>query len=516
MAPVEISIKVSATDTFTVPIDDEEDVECLAVVIMTMREDIGEELTLIHKGKFLKEDQVIKDLGLGPTDFLAVVAKKKPAAQSAGYVATQSSGQAAPAPAAPAAPAAAAPECNVPSGQVGGEPDEAMVGQLCGMGFERDQVVKALRAAFNNADRAAEFLLSGNIPAIEPATEQQPQAPSMGGGVQGLLGPQLLTKTGLKPTAEALEGVDVALLYFSAHWCPPCRAFTPSLASAFKYGTPPSNLAVVFVSGDRDENSFQQYYNEMPWLAMPFSNPMRQQLGAVFGVRGIPSVVVLNAKTGTAISTNGREDVSSKGFDLRACMQGWGFPPAAAAPAAAPALPMPEKKAKTEETEPGPPPVPVDDEKARAALDRVSAESWEVQDAFFKTGIKVLNNVLSSPSDEKFRSLKRTNAALKSKLLDVAENAGTDLIVLAGFQISSDELLSMSAEPDGRCSEVRNRLKAGHTKAWEKQARKERDEKIAQEIEKDKAAGGPRYYGGDGAGGGRATYGADRKPRGGG
>ena len=26
-----------------------------------------------------------------------------------------------------------------------------------------------------------------------------------------------------KPSSEALAGKDIILIYFSAHWCPPCR-----------------------------------------------------------------------------------------------------------------------------------------------------------------------------------------------------------------------------------------------------------------------------------------------------
>jgi len=126
----------------------------------------------------------------------------------------------------------------------------------------------------------------------------------------------------------------------------------------------------------------------------------------------------------------------------------------------------------------------------------------------------VLNNILSNPAEQKFRTLKRTNAALKAKLLDVGENAGTDLMVLAGFGISSEEALTMASEPDGRCSEVRNRLKSTHYSAWEKQARKERDEKIKTEMDKDKKSGA-RTMGGEGVSG-RNTYGAERKRGGGG
>jgi len=362
MAPLEITIKASPSDTFKVEVDDEETVEDLSVIVMSLRPDLGEELRLLHKGKFLKDNEVIKSFGIQPTDFVAVVGKKKPEpaapAQTAAYTPATVAAAAAAALAAPAAaaeddeaadlaaalamsqnPGAMVAPPVAPSGQVAAGPDETMVANLCGMGFDRAMVIQALQAAFGNPDRAVEYLFNG-IPAAPPQ-EQQEQQPAAftGGDMQAVLGPELLTKAGMQPTAEALKDVDVVMLYFSAHWCPPCRAFTPKLVSAFKYGSPPPNLACVFVSADRDEMAFTQYYNEMPWLAIPYASAgaKSQSLGPAFNVQGIPSLVVLNAKTGAPISLNGRDEVSQMGFNLGACMQRWSQGPAPAAAVAAPA-----------------------------------------------------------------------------------------------------------------------------------------------------------------------------------
>jgi nucleoredoxin len=59
-------------------------------------------------------------------------------------------------------------------------------------------------------------------------------------------------------------------IYFSAHWCPPCKGFTPVLAEFYTKYSKSKNFEIIFVSADRDENSFKAYYNEMPWLTLAF------------------------------------------------------------------------------------------------------------------------------------------------------------------------------------------------------------------------------------------------------
>ncbi|KAL9184428.1 hypothetical protein ACHAXT_002514 [Thalassiosira profunda] len=127
----------------------------------------------------------------------------------------------------------------------------------------------------------------------------------------GLLGNQLLVKDAasatpsLVDTSSALANTRLVALYFSAHWCGPCRAFTPMLIEMYhhlKEAFPTHGLEIVFVSGDRDDGQFQQYYGTMPFAALPFSNRAgAQQVKSVFGVRGIPSLVVLDSLSGSIV-----------------------------------------------------------------------------------------------------------------------------------------------------------------------------------------------------------------------
>merc|ERR1712056_129790 len=99
-------------------------------------------------------------------------------------------------------------------------------------------------------------------------------------------------------------------LYFSAHWCPPCRGFTPKLAEIYKNGLK-DKMEIIFVSSDRDEKSFNEYYKEMPWLALPYAQRAEKELlSDSFGVSGIPSFVVLRPD-GTVLTTDGRSKVMS-------------------------------------------------------------------------------------------------------------------------------------------------------------------------------------------------------------
>ena len=114
--------------------------------------------------------------------------------------------------------------------------------------------------------------------------------------------------------AEALAGKKVIGVYFSAHWCPPCRMFTPMLKDYYEalleLGC---EVEIVFVSSDRSQADLDSYMTEAhgEWLAVPHGAPAAQQLSQQFQVSGIPTLVFLRAD-GTVATADGRSVVQGK------------------------------------------------------------------------------------------------------------------------------------------------------------------------------------------------------------
>lgn len=85
------------------------------------------------------------------------------------------------------------------------------------------------------------------------------------------------TAGGFTPASgEDLKGKLVAL-YFSAHWCPPCRGFTPVLKK-FYADAKAQGFELVFVSFDRTESALDEYLKEShgEWLFVPFGDALIQ------------------------------------------------------------------------------------------------------------------------------------------------------------------------------------------------------------------------------------------------
>ena len=121
---------------------------------------------------------------------------------------------------------------------------------------------------------------------------------------------ELINRSGKKiATGTALKGKMVAI-YASASWCGPCRAFTPKLVEFYKSAAKSAPVELIFLSSDKTGDAMMAYMKKdaMPWLAIPYDHPKREELTKKLGVSGIPNLYLFDAQ-GKMISENARWDV---------------------------------------------------------------------------------------------------------------------------------------------------------------------------------------------------------------
>lgn len=85
------------------------------------------------------------------------------------------------------------------------------------------------------------------------------------------------------------------LIYFGAHWCGPCRRFSPGLLRAYREmkALAPDRFEVIFVSDDRDRHEQLTYVRELPMPWPVASHGTNITALDRWRGRGIPCLVVL-------------------------------------------------------------------------------------------------------------------------------------------------------------------------------------------------------------------------------
>ena len=104
---------------------------------------------------------------------------------------------------------------------------------------------------------------------------------------------------------EELEKKKLIALYFSAHWCAPCRKFTPELVDYYnRVATQHPEFEIVFVSFDKSQFAMETYMREanMPWPAIDFQKLQGKDAIRKYAGDGIPCLVLVDA-TGKVISS---------------------------------------------------------------------------------------------------------------------------------------------------------------------------------------------------------------------
>jgi nucleoredoxin len=97
---------------------------------------------------------------------------------------------------------------------------------------------------------------------------------------------------------EELNRKKIYGLYFSAHWCPPCRKFTPQLVDYYnKITRDHPEFEIIFLSADKTPEAMAGYMRDagMPWPAVDYV-----RLGSVpdlmkYAGDGIPDLVVVDS-----------------------------------------------------------------------------------------------------------------------------------------------------------------------------------------------------------------------------
>jgi thiol-disulfide isomerase/thioredoxin len=144
----------------------------------------------------------------------------------------------------------------------------------------------------------AQLAQKRNVP---PANDAAP-----GGSIAALVKGNLVrSRNGiLAPWADAeFEKKKLIGLYFSAHWCGPCRKFTPQLVAYYnKVAAAHPEFEIVFVSSDKTAAEMEGYVREaqMPWPAVAFENAVKNAALDKYAGSAIPCLVIVN-ETGKVV-----------------------------------------------------------------------------------------------------------------------------------------------------------------------------------------------------------------------
>jgi nucleoredoxin len=159
--------------------------------------------------------------------------------------------------------------------------------------------LKAADLSEADAKRLAEWKPAPAAPAAPPAK------PSV---FDKMLDGNLLILDGkrLKKHEPVSKPTQYYVFYYTASWCPPCQAFSPSLVEFYNKNKN-DKFELVLITSDRSEDAMEGYAAEkkMPWPQLKQSDAPSFKEKHDHGVKGIPSVIVCNLE-GEIISRNGR------------------------------------------------------------------------------------------------------------------------------------------------------------------------------------------------------------------
>jgi len=97
---------------------------------------------------------------------------------------------------------------------------------------------------------------------------------------------------------QAVGNKKLIALYFSAHWCGPCRKFTPQLVDYYtRFAPQHPEFEIIFVSSDKSPAAMETYMHEtnMPWPAIDYQKLAAKDAIRKYAGSGIPCLVLVDA-----------------------------------------------------------------------------------------------------------------------------------------------------------------------------------------------------------------------------
>nr|XP_048333909.1 probable nucleoredoxin 1 isoform X1 [Ziziphus jujuba var. spinosa] len=124
----------------------------------------------------------------------------------------------------------------------------------------------------------------------------------------------VIGKDGAKVPVSELVGKNI-LLYCSSHSCRTCRAFLPKLINTYHdIKAKDDAFEVIFISSDRDQLSFDEFFSSMPGLALPFGDERKRNLKKKLKIQGTHPAIAISS-SGRTVSKTLRQFIANFGSD---------------------------------------------------------------------------------------------------------------------------------------------------------------------------------------------------------
>ncbi len=112
--------------------------------------------------------------------------------------------------------------------------------------------------------------------------------------------------------SKMIQSVPVVLYFFGAKWDAASVKIVPILAELYKkWNKTKNNVEIVYISSDQNPQEWQEFYAQMPWLALPFEDSRVCELKLKSSYSGIPFLALMSKEE--EFLHNGYNDILEKG-----------------------------------------------------------------------------------------------------------------------------------------------------------------------------------------------------------